>query len=66
MTSLSKEQVQKYQQICEECYGIKISEVEALRQGTALVSLISNILKNRNINIEKSEGKNGSIQKNKN
>ena len=66
MTGLSKEQVQRYQRLYEEHYGRKISETEAVRQGTALVSLISNILKNRNINIEKSEGKNGSIQKNKN
>ena len=66
MPGLNKEQIKRYQQLYEEYYSIKLSEVEAVRQGTALVSLISNILKNRNINIEKSEGKNGSIQKNKN
>lgn len=56
MPGLNKEQILRYQQIYEECYGKKISEVEALRQGIALITFISNILKNRNINIE-SKGK---------
>ena len=64
MPGLSKEQIQRYQQIYEECYGKKITETEAYRQGAALVSFISNVLKNINIDIE-SEGENGSIQKNK-
>ena len=59
MTGLSKEQVQRYQKLYEEYYGIKITETEALRQGTALVTFISSILKN--INIKKTNQKNGSI-----
>ena len=51
MTGLTKEQIKRYQQIYEECYGKKISEVEALRQGTSLVTFISTII----INIEKKQ-----------
>jgi hypothetical protein len=51
MPGLSKEQIKKYQQLYEQYYGRKISEVESLRQGTALVTFISTII----INIEKKQ-----------
>ena len=59
MESLNKEQIKQYQQIYEEYYGKPISETEAYKQGIALVTLVSSILKN--INIKKTNQKNGSI-----
>ena len=59
MTGLNKEQIKKYQQLYEKYYGRKISEVEAYRQGIALVTLIITILKN--INIKNKGNKNANI-----
>jgi len=61
MTGLSKEHIKQYQQLYEAHYGKKITETEALRQGIALVTFISNILKNIDIDIENEREKDADL-----
>ena len=42
---LTKEQIQKYQEIYKLTFGEEVSEIEALNQGEALIELMKQIYK---------------------